>query len=107
MSVKKAVWLIMKRNGANKDMRLLFSSYAAKRHFAHASQSLRYQRRKMQHACTLNPLVDVWRVCTELTSRVAKINMCCCAACTQMSVGKLRYCEKLRMWTRFVLPLTY
>lgn len=103
MSVRKEVWLVMKRNGANKDLRLLFSKFAARRHFEYATHSLRFQRRKMQSKCHLNPLIDVWRVCSEMTCRVSMFRGCDCGACDN-SVDHLCYHAPTRMWLRFQMP---
>lgn len=104
MSVRKAVWLVMKRNGANKDLRLLFSKRCAHCHFEHESHWLRHARRKMQRACKHNPLVAVWRVCSEMTSRVCKFVGCDCHECTSAQSNNLRYDKRLRMWLRFQMP---
>lgn len=93
----------MKRNGANKDLRLLFSKYAAKRHFEYDSHRYRFQRKKMQYKCRLNPLVDIWRVCSELTSRVSRYHGCDCRVCKDGG-DFLCYDAEFRMWLRFQLP---
>lgn len=104
MSISKVVWLVMKRNGANKDLRLMFSRRAAKRHFDYDTLRLRFHRRKMQHMCRLNPFVDVWRVCGEMVARVQTAKKCDCERCEHNGYGHLHYCRRMRMWLRFELP---
>lgn len=105
--VKKLVWLWVKRNGGNKDLRLLFSKRCAQRHFAFETQKLRFHRASMQYRCRENFALHPYKVHGEIECRVQKFAVCACVQCSARGVNSLHFDRNLRMWMRYVLPLTY
>ena len=105
--VKKLVWLWVKRNGGNKDLRLLFSKRCAKRHFAFETQKLRFHRASMQYRCRENFALQPYKVHSEIECRVQKFAVCQCQQCVHRAASPLQNDKRLRMWMRYDIPLTY
>jgi hypothetical protein len=102
--VKKLVWLWMRRNGMCKDLRLMFSRYAAQKHFAFETRKLRFHRASAQYQCKLHWAVQPRQLMTEIEVRVQKYASCECAKCKHDSVAHLKKDTTTRTWLRYTYP---